>query len=70
MVHCGQESVCIRRQVDPSGGGLELEHGADEGWVLVGEAIVLLAGPGAGFDVVDTANGAMPRGLLSLEKKR
>lgn len=67
MVHRGQESVCVGWQVDTSGGGLELEHGADERWVLVGEAIVLLAGPGAGFDVVDAAHGAMPTRLEGLD---
>ena len=33
-------------------GGFEIEEGVDEGWVLVGESIVFLAGPGRGSDAV------------------
>lgn len=36
----------------------------------MGEAIVLLAGPGAGFDVVDAANRAMPGGLSGLNRNQ
>lgn len=32
----------------------------------MGEAVVLLAGPSTGFDVVDAADGTVPFGLTSL----
>lgn len=55
-----EEGVGVRGKVDSSGGGLEFEDGADEGWVLVREPVVLLSSPGAGFDVVDACDVVMP----------
>lgn len=67
-MHCCQEGVCVGWEVDSCGGGFQLQDGADEGWILVGETVVLLTGPGAGFDVVDTGDRAVPCGLASLFK--
>lgn len=62
----GQKGVCVGRKVDASGGGLEVQDGADEGRVLMGETVVFLSSPGTGFDVVDTANVFAPCSLASL----
>lgn len=55
-----EEGICIWGKVDAGGGGFEIEDGADEGRILVGEAIVFLAGPRACFDVVDATDVFAP----------
>lgn len=62
----GEEGICVGREVDAAGGRFEVEDGADEGGVLVGEAVVLLTGPGAGFDVVDRGDVFAPGGFTGL----
>lgn len=62
----GEEGVRVGRQVDASGGGFEVENSADKGGVLVREAVVLLTGPGAGFDVVDRGDVLAPGGFTGL----
>ena len=47
-------AYCVWREVYAGRTGLEIEDGSDEGRVLVGEAVVLLSSPRAGFNVVDT----------------
>lgn len=59
----GEEGVGVGGEVDAGGLRLEVEHGADEGRVLVGEAVVLLSRPGAGFDVVEGGEGAAEAGF-------
>lgn len=51
-----EEGVGVGRQVDAGHLRFEVEHGADEGRILVGEAVMFLPGPGGGFDVVDAAD--------------
>lgn len=67
-MHCCQERVGVGWEVHSRGGGFQLQDCADEGWVLVGEAIVFLTGPGTGFDVVDAADRFMPSSLTSLSR--
>ena len=49
MRHRRQEAIRIRRQIHPRQLGLQIQHRADEGRVLVREPVVLLPGPGGGF---------------------
>ena len=56
----GQECVGVWGQVDSSGGGLEVQNGADERRVLVREPIVLLSRPGARLDIVDATDTLVP----------
>ena len=49
------------------GGGFGVEDCADEGWVLVREAVFLLLCPGASFEVVHQAERAPPGDFLRLE---
>lgn len=62
----GQKGVCVGGKVDASGGGLEVQDGADEGRILMRETVVFLSSPGAGFDVIDTADVFAPCSLASL----
>ena len=41
-----EKSVCVGGEIDPCCVGFEVEDCADEGRVLVREAVVFLAGPG------------------------
>jgi hypothetical protein len=67
-VDSGEECVCVGWEVDSGSVSLEIEDGADEGWVLMGETVVLLAGPGTGFDIVDAADRTVPLGFVGLMK--
>ena len=60
MMDGSQERVRVWWQIYASRSWLELQHGPNEGWVLVGETIVFLAGPCACLDVVDAANTRVP----------
>ena len=60
VVHGAEEAVGVGREVDAGGFGLEVEHGADEGGVLMREAVVFLTRPGRGLDVVDGGEVAAP----------
>ena len=62
----GQKGVCVGRKVDASGGGLEVQDGANEGRILMRETVVFLSSPGTSFDVVDTADVFPPCSLASL----
>ena len=61
-----QEAVGVRREVDAGESRLEVEHSADEGGVLVREAVVLLPCPRRGLDVVERAAWMAPRSLVRL----
>lgn len=65
--HGAQEAVCIRRQVNTSESGLEVQDGADERWVLMGEAIVFLTSPSRSLDIVEGATWLTPGCLVSLQ---
>ena len=56
----GEKRVGIWRQINASSIWLQVEDGADEGWVLVGKPIVLLSGPGTGLNIVDAAYVVVP----------
>ena len=45
-VHCGHQSIGLRWRVDPDHLGLLVDHMVDEAWVLVREAVVILAPDG------------------------
>ncbi len=60
MSYGGKESVCVRGKIDAGCIRFEVENGADEGGVLVGEAIVFLSGPGTGFQIIDAADILSP----------
>jgi hypothetical protein len=60
MVNSGQEGVGVWWQIHAGSIGLQLQHRADERWILMGEAIVFLACPGARFDVVDATDSSVP----------
>lgn len=62
----GEEGVCVWGKVDAGGVGFEVQDGADEGGILMGEAVVFLSGPGTCFDVVDAADVFAPGSLTSL----
>ena len=55
-----KESIGVRWEIDSRRAGLEVQDCPNEGGVLVGEAIVLLSGPGAGLEVVDACDVAAP----------
>lgn len=48
-----EECVCVWGEIDASGCGLKVENSANKRRVLVGETIMFLTSPGAGFDVID-----------------
>ena len=68
-MHGGQERVCIWREIHSGCVRLELQYRSDERRVLVGESIMLLTCPRAGFNVVETADRTVPLGLTSLVKR-
>jgi hypothetical protein len=55
-----QETVRVGREVHPREFGLEVQYGSYKGGVLVREAVVFLARPGGGLDVVEGATGLAP----------
>jgi hypothetical protein len=61
-----QETIRIRRKVYPGKCRLEVQHSADKRRILMGEAIVLLPGPSASFEVIDRPNVLPPFSLVSL----
>ena len=61
-----KEGVGIWWQVYTRGVGFEVKDGANEGWILVGESIVLLTRPRAGLKVVDATDILSPRSFSSL----
>lgn len=62
----GEEGVCVRREVDAGGVRFEVEDGANEGGILMREAVVLLTGPGACFDVIDRGDVFAPGSFTGL----
>lgn len=52
-----QETVGIRWEVYPRSSSFQIKNSADERGVLMGESIMFLARPGAGFEVVDRGVG-------------
>lgn len=68
MSRGGKEGVCVRGKVNAGCIWFEIEYGADEGGVLVGEAVVFLSGPGAGFEVIDAAYIFSPAGFPCLRR--
>lgn len=65
-MHSGEECVGVWRQINASSVRLQVEDSADERWVLVGKAIVLLPRPGAGLDIVDATYSVVPFGFPGL----
>lgn len=59
-----QCAVGIRREVHPRSVRLEVQHRADETWILVRESVMFLPGPGRSFDIVQRATGLPPKRLL------
>ena len=59
----GQKSVGVWGQVHPGNGCLEVQHGPNKAWALMRIAIVLLAGPRARLDVVETVQVLSPARL-------
>lgn len=55
-----QETIRVGGKVDTRELGLEIQDGTDEGRVLMGESIMLLAGPCRGFKVVEGATRLTP----------
>lgn len=69
MSHSGKEAIGVGGEVYPGDGGLQIEHSANKGGVLVGKAVVLLSGPSAGFNVVDGRNITAPWHFSALVRK-
>lgn len=67
MVDGREECVSVGWKIDAGGGRLQFENGANEGWILMRESVVLLARPCARFDVVNTRDVAMPTSFPSLQ---
>ena len=63
-----QEAVGVRRQVNARKLRLEIENGTDEAWILMREAIVLLAGPSRCLDIVQGADVLTPRSFVRLDR--
>ena len=62
----GKEGIGIWGEVNTSGARFEVQNGANEGRILVGESIMLLTRPGASFEVVDAAYVLSPGSLPGL----
>lgn len=60
MVKSSQEGIRVWRQIYTSCSWLQLQYRANERRILVGEAIMFLACPGACLDIVDTADPRVP----------
>jgi len=60
----GEESVRIRGEVDARCIWLQVQDRSNEGRILVGKAVVLLASPGASLNVIDTADVFPPDNFL------
>ena len=60
MGHSRKETVRIGRKIDSSKSRLEVQNSADEGRILVREAVVLLPGPCRSLDVVKRSTGLAP----------
>jgi len=53
MCDSGEETICIWREINSFDSFLQIENSANEGWILMTEAIVFLTCPGTGFDVIE-----------------
>lgn len=63
MCNCRQEAVGVRRQIHSCELRLEIENGANEGRVLVREAVVFLPCPCRRLDIVERAARLSPGGF-------
>ena len=60
VVHDRQQAVGVGREVDAHHRGLLVDHVVDEAWVLVGEAVVVLAPHVAGEQIVERRDRRTP----------
>jgi hypothetical protein len=61
----GEETVCVRGEINSLYSCFHIEYRANEGRVLVTETVVFLTGPGTCLDVIETSDWTAPTCFLT-----
>jgi len=60
MGNSREETIRVGGEINPFDGRLQIQHCPNEGGILVTEPVMLLTGPSARLDVIETADVLSP----------
>lgn len=68
MAESAEEGIGVWREVHSGSIRFKIQDCADEGWVLMGKAVMFLTCPSRGLDVINAGDIFSPGGFPCLER--